>query len=233
MEVHHHSSHGQKTWKQHLWEFFMLFLAVTLGFFVENQREHYIEHQREKLYMRTMTEDIEKDTSMLRFVIRRADSLMNHIDSALAILATEKTDSKKITDLYRINLRLLSNTSPAFTDRTTVQLKNAGAMRLIRNNETVNGIVNYWSELDNTKSISVLMEEYKVKARELSYTIFDQRFYQNQIQPTLMGGSEMKLIEFANRLSHIKNLNANRYITALNSQLEIAKKLIETIKKNY
>jgi hypothetical protein len=30
--------------------FFMLFMAVTLGFFVENQREHYVEYIREKQY---------------------------------------------------------------------------------------------------------------------------------------------------------------------------------------
>ena len=48
MEVHHHSHTARKKWTHYFWEFFMLFLAVTLGFFVENQREHYIEGQREK-----------------------------------------------------------------------------------------------------------------------------------------------------------------------------------------
>ena len=38
MEVHAHThAHGKKTWKSYFWEFLMLFLAVTLGFFVENQ----------------------------------------------------------------------------------------------------------------------------------------------------------------------------------------------------
>jgi hypothetical protein len=47
MEVHH-SSHVQhsKKWKDYLYEFLMLFLAVTAGFFVENQREHFIENKR-------------------------------------------------------------------------------------------------------------------------------------------------------------------------------------------
>jgi hypothetical protein len=241
MEVHHHTSHDhssagathRKTWKQHVWEFFMLFLAVTLGFFVENQREHYIEHQREKLYMRSMKEDLVKDTAMLKSVIQRTRSVMNHIDSALIILETGKPDSKSIADLYRINLSLLSNTSPAFIDRTTVQLRNAGAMRLIRNSETVDSIINYWSQLDNTKNISEQMEDYKSKARDLSYTIFDQRFYRNQQQPVFIAGSDLRLTELANRIAHIKNLNAHRYITALNHQVTIAINLIETINKNY
>src|SRR5215204_5532714 len=55
MEVHHHAHHqGKKNWKSYFWEFLMLFFAVTLGFFVENQREHYIEHVRAKEFSKTL-----------------------------------------------------------------------------------------------------------------------------------------------------------------------------------
>jgi len=37
MEVHH-KHHVPKKWSEYLTEFFMLFAAVTLGFFAENQR---------------------------------------------------------------------------------------------------------------------------------------------------------------------------------------------------
>ena len=41
MEVHHHPHvRHSKRWKDYLFEFLMLFLAVSAGFFVENQREH-------------------------------------------------------------------------------------------------------------------------------------------------------------------------------------------------
>ncbi len=234
MEVHPHTHHGKKKWTEYFWEFFMLFLAVTLGFFVENQREHYIEHQREKLYMRSMTEDLKKDTAMLSYIKHRAQSVLNHIDSALTILQNEDLDNKNIVDLYRVNLNLLSNTSPTFTDRTTVQLKNAGAMRLIRNQTTVDGIVNYWSEAENIKGISDLLEDYKIKARERSYSIFDQKYYNDSsAAPSLLVSDKLQLTEFANRLAHIKNLSNNRYITAINSQTENSKKLIETITHNY
>jgi len=35
MEVHAHTHTERKKWTHYFWEFFMLFLAVTLGFFVE------------------------------------------------------------------------------------------------------------------------------------------------------------------------------------------------------
>jgi hypothetical protein len=43
MEVHKHPHHvaHKKKWSEYLLEFFMLFLAVFLGFIAENVREHY------------------------------------------------------------------------------------------------------------------------------------------------------------------------------------------------
>ena len=61
MEVHHHSHTERKKWTHYLWEFLMLFLAVTLGFFVENQREHYVENKREKKYIQSFYEDLTAD----------------------------------------------------------------------------------------------------------------------------------------------------------------------------
>ena len=57
MEVHHHSHTERKKWTHYLWEFLMLFLAVTLGFLVENQREQLVEHQREKQFIQSLFND--------------------------------------------------------------------------------------------------------------------------------------------------------------------------------
>jgi hypothetical protein len=71
MEVHHHAHTPRKKWHHYFFEFLMLFLAVTLGFFVENQREHYIENQREKVYVRSMIDDLKLDT--VEFSIERSE----------------------------------------------------------------------------------------------------------------------------------------------------------------
>src|SRR6187399_715301 len=88
MEVHHHAhlasgeTHTErKKWTHYLWEFLMLFFAVFCGFLAENQREHYIEHQREKQYMITMLEDLKSDTIQLSDAIRYWDGINNSIDS--------------------------------------------------------------------------------------------------------------------------------------------------------
>jgi hypothetical protein len=47
MEVHHaHHPNQKKKISEYLLEFFMLFFAVTLGFFAENVREHQIVIER-------------------------------------------------------------------------------------------------------------------------------------------------------------------------------------------
>ena len=86
MEVHHHSPTPGKKWAHYFWEFFMLFLAVTLGFLVENQREHYIEHKREVEYVRTMIEDLKEDTGSFSQVIQINLIANEKIDTLIALL---------------------------------------------------------------------------------------------------------------------------------------------------
>ena len=69
MEVHAHSHSARKKWTHYFWEFLMLFLAVTLGFLVENQREHYIEHQRANSYAANKYQELKKDTLDLHKLI--------------------------------------------------------------------------------------------------------------------------------------------------------------------
>ena len=63
MEVHH-PHHAPKHWKSYLSEFFMLFMAVTLGFFVENYREHFIERKKKKEFLGLIVKDIQMDIQM-------------------------------------------------------------------------------------------------------------------------------------------------------------------------
>ena len=71
MEVHHphhHSGHVKKKFQEYLSEFLMLFAAVTLGFFAENMREHYVEREREHQYMQSFYEDLKRDTTEIHSV---------------------------------------------------------------------------------------------------------------------------------------------------------------------
>jgi len=62
METHAHTHTPRKRWTHYLWEFLMLFLAIFCGFLAENQRERYVEHQREGQYISSLIRDLETDT---------------------------------------------------------------------------------------------------------------------------------------------------------------------------
>ncbi|HMG69294.1 MAG TPA: hypothetical protein VK588_16465 [Chitinophagaceae bacterium] len=55
MEVHAHELHKVPGhgWKHYFFEFFMLFLAVFCGFLAENWREHIVDQEREKQYVKS------------------------------------------------------------------------------------------------------------------------------------------------------------------------------------
>src|SRR5687768_17657062 len=86
MEVHTHTHTPRKKWTHYFWEFLMLFLAVFCGFLAENQREHFVEHQREKQYMRSMLDDLKSDTSMFTNNISERQDRLVMIDSLVALL---------------------------------------------------------------------------------------------------------------------------------------------------
>src|SRR5688572_17610231 len=86
MEVHQHTHTPRKKWSHYFWEFFMLFLAVFCGFLAEYKLEHVIEHKREKQYMRTLVEDLKKDTASLEESIHFWIALADKIDNTRPLL---------------------------------------------------------------------------------------------------------------------------------------------------
>src|SRR5262245_18895766 len=126
MEVHHHAHTERKKWTHYFWEFLMLFLAVFCGFLAELQLEHKIEKNREREYISSMIEDLEKDTTSFNFVIKsfanirdRFDTVVNGFDSGITNYSSRRTYNFILT---------AKGGYPDFiyTDRTLQQLKNSG-----------------------------------------------------------------------------------------------------------
>jgi hypothetical protein len=87
MDIHAHHFHkapGKKFW-HYFFEFLMLFLAVTLGFFVENQREKYIENQRAEEYAQSLYDDLKIDTAVIQRTLDEKAWIYAKYDSALKI----------------------------------------------------------------------------------------------------------------------------------------------------
>ncbi len=146
MEVHHHthSAHGKKNWRSYFWEFLMLFLAVFCGFLAENQREHMIEHQREKKYIHALTSDLEADISRLKTIIQLRNERALLLDSFITLL-NSKEALQHSNYLYYYNSFATRGVAFRFTpvDGTMQQLKNAGNLRLVRKSVISDSIISY------------------------------------------------------------------------------------------
>jgi hypothetical protein len=132
MEVHAHSHTARKKWTHYLWEFLMLFLAVTLGFFVENQREHFVEHQRAKIFAESLVEDLQTDTAEIRLSGNNIDSFLIMTDLFFAELKKPRSFQNDST-LQIIGAKYIYEFN--FFDATMgnyEQVKNSGALRYFK-----------------------------------------------------------------------------------------------------
>ena len=132
MEVHHHGHvHEKKKWKEYVFQFLMLFLAITLGFFVENQREHYIEKLRAKEYAHALYLDIIQDTLELARTIMYYREDIGSVDSLFQ--SDKETNGHIPTGLiYFCGSRALTAYRLSFNDATLQQLKSSGNLRYFR-----------------------------------------------------------------------------------------------------
>ena len=238
MEVHHHSHHPKK-WKEYITEFIMLFAAVTLGFFAENQREHLIEGNREKQYMQSLFEDLRKDTTILNN-LKRYDTIQTaKLDTTNKLLNENKWGVAEIKLLYRLNLKSAGTLRYNLSERTAAQLKNAGGMRLVENQELSNKISEYWVKSENLKEYNTFVDDLKFKAREKSYSIFDQKYYTDVSKGIVSDNAQFllkdnfTLTEYANRLNHINNSMKNVLLPSIDRHYKRAVELLSILKKEY
>lgn len=129
MEVHHHPKPAKKKLKEYFLEFLMLFLAVTLGFFAENLREHFSDKEKERKYVQTLYYDLKDDTSQIKHEIPFWQSQLKRIDTLRAEI--KKADRMNIPLAITMAAHVRSYSNFLYHDRTISQLKNSGNFRLL------------------------------------------------------------------------------------------------------
>jgi len=177
MEVHAHSHTTRKKWTHYLWEFLMLFLAVFCGFLAEYQLEHVIEHQREEKYVHSLIQDLETDTANLqRYIdIRKEKRIM--MDSLTMLLSTGM-HRQFGNSTYFFGRHVFNGPPFVSTDGTMQQLKNAGNLRLIKNEKVINAILAYDASLKNIREWDESDTRIRTTFREMGGTVFNaDEFY--------------------------------------------------------
>ncbi|MBD0332173.1 MAG: hypothetical protein ICV66_05920 [Chitinophagaceae bacterium] len=130
MEAHHphHVTHKKK-WTEYLLEFFMLFLAVFLGFVAENIREHSVENERMHSLAKSLLRDLQNDTAQINFLEVNRLSSEKSLDSFYTFLHTPKEKIDR-GEFYRLIRKIYGGLIFSQSRGTIDQLRNAGYLRL-------------------------------------------------------------------------------------------------------
>lgn len=181
MEVyhkHHHDlpEHKEKLWKHYVLEFFMLFLAVTLGFFVENKREHYIEHKRAEVFAKSMVVNLQKDTAELVQIVEQNKVAVNYLDTFLSLVLHDTIQKMPSGELYWYGLWGGYFRGFQANDATFQQMKSSGSLRYFTNHELEQNISNYDQLLRSIYLLNQIDQSIYLETRKARAKVFDFRY---------------------------------------------------------
>jgi hypothetical protein len=252
MEVHAHTHTPRKKWTHYFWEFLMLFLAVTLGFFVENQREHYIEHQRAKVYAASMKANLQVDTSELKQIIYRGTFAASYLDTFLLLLSSDDITKIPTGKLYWYGLFGGYLRGFQSNDATFQQMKSSGSLRYFLSPGLEQQISNYDQLMRSMQMLTLVDQPVQLEVRKLRARIFDFRFnnaannvvrkavYENfnpsvidsfiQTNPPLLTSDKILFNEYA-ELCRSRNLR--QQLKNANDALTLATEIIKQLTDKY
>ena len=174
MEVHHphHISHKKK-WSEYLLEFFMLFVAVTMGFFAENIREHTVTEHKMKENYESIIEDLKQDSLKLKAIFDSTEKYETNL-VRLKYLLFEFQNKEINWPLLKkeySELGVLPTYATLFINNTTFKnMQSSGLLSYINNKELKSKLSYYY--------------EVIFKRLEDNNKLFDQAgitFFQTQI----------------------------------------------------
>jgi hypothetical protein len=250
MEVHHHPEVERKTFKDYLLEGFMIFIAVTMGFFAETIRENITEHERAKFYAETMLKDLEADTAQLNPYKAYFSYAACNVDTLMQLVAGNDPKNIPSGKLYWYGLWGGAHRYFIPNDATLQQMKSSGSLRYFE--KTVgHEVAKYDRFCRMIQTNEEMLKDIYSEVRKSRAQIFDYKYNEiaNLITQTNRNHfSQEKIDSFINTnpplLSYEKTL-MNQYVEMVRSRflhqnvqladslLIQASKLIEQLKKQY
>ena len=251
MEVHHHPHVEKKNFKEYFLEFLMIFLAVTMGFFAENIREHISDKSKEKEYLSSMISELKYDTTKYNETLKKIFYIRPLLDSLY----------KNVQNAGHFNFVLLGKWNTPINETrlsylptmpTIQQLTSSGNLRLIQSKAVLDKILQYQGFIQGnmkseTESINAATEKiYNYEDDLCNESVFndqtDNNMQDKAAQYNMENGAvyEMRIMvkdsislnRFANSFTNYKSRNWG-YYTTINEAKKMAMTLIEEINKEY
>lgn len=240
MEVHTHShAHGKKNLKQYVWEFLMLFLAITLGFLVENIREHSVEHKRAKEFAVLLLNDLKNDTGYLKQVSAAQMFNLKEEDSLIDLLESDRYINNKYLFVDHFNkTATLLFFSPAFPVNFD-QVKNSGSLRYFKSVDLISALSGLNRQLEEISGLFKSRNDFILQyltpfiidnMNTLQFDIFTRRVLSGD--PVINGLDNKAVLPLINKVNLTKTwgLFVVEYLDQVYSKTNDA---IKMLKKEY
>lgn len=233
MEVHHHPDihHKTKKWKEYLLEGFMIFVAVTMGFFAESYHVHLVNKEIEKRNIESFINNIQKDSANINLRISFCQDKIKAIDS-LCKIPGAFTDSSFQKQFIRYAIKLGTYTLYQPDESAFLQMQSSGTLRLIKHQSITDSILKYQLFNQKIKMQQEIINNDFQSALDNLMQIVDGRGLVNQKIPLRLNGNNQQIQIYIN-YKITESFATEGYILYLNQQLLSINKLIPLLKKEY
>jgi hypothetical protein len=223
----------KKNWKSYFKEFFMLFLAIVLGFFVENQREAYVDNKSAEVLAQSMLEDLKQDRAALQEAIRFAEEKDDAIQNFLQMLHTPRASWDTVA-FYKSMTTVFATFPFSPTDGTYSQMKSSGTLRFF-NQKLVNKMNAYANQLQKTVFRDEIVEKAEWELVPIAATLMnfevtgELRFKKSITKKMYLKIPDKNTLDlFINKVAVVRTM-MGRSLQEYKSQLTLANDLIEDL----
>jgi len=229
LEIQHINVNKRK-WNSYIKEFLMLFLAIVLGFFVENLRESYVEAKSADVLAQSMLEDLKQDRVALQEAIRFSQEKDEQIQNFLQMLHTPRASWDTVS-FYKSMTNVFTTFPFSPTDGTYSQMKSSGTLRFF-NQVLVNKMNAYDNQLKKTVFRDEIIEKGEwelvpVAATLINFEVTGELRFNKPItrEMYLKIPDKITLDIFINKIATVRTM-MGRSLQEYKSQLALAEELI-------
>ena len=242
MEVHHHPDlhHQEKPWKEYLLEGFMIFLAVTMGFFAESLRENIGAKEKENEYIASFRNNLEKDKAVLDYIIKDNKKKVKGLDSLLSCFDKDMSNASNRKKIYDDSWCVGYFSVFISNDATMTQLKNSGGLQFIKRAHVADSISKYDQEVRGIYAAEAPYTKYTDYATEAMTDVLhfnlkksaDGSWGNAKERYPLISQDPQRVQIFFNKIKLERGWTQN-YVKNLEERVPFMNNLITLLKKEY
>lgn len=142
-------------------EIFLVVIGILIALQINNWNEDRLDRKKELEYLGSMISDLKADARSIDWAVQGNTHLISELNELLSLLSQPREDSAYQRDVF---IRQLVYSywylTTEFSELTMSQLKSSADLRLIRDQDVRNAMLNYEQGLDRCRLLYAMLEGY-------------------------------------------------------------------------